>query len=144
VIDPAVDEARFFVMQDLIKSNAVTKFAALRAISRVSDADPRRDAENDAYFTNGLRLVSLSLHEIEVVAWANLPLLEPFRHDGVFRSDVENDRSARRQKSPECVTIVTASAARCIHCARHRAGPVPRTRPYANDETQARPEEVRS
>ena len=95
VIDPAVDEARFFVLQDLLKSNAVERLAVVKAMRPVPEESPRVNAEGDPYFTDGLRIVLFigdqvrPMSEIEVADWAELPLIEPFRRDGLFSTHVE-------------------------------------------------------
>jgi hypothetical protein len=85
VIDPAVDEARFYLEQDMIHSNKVTRFGVVDGVGAATVDSPRRNAEQDPYFTDGLRAVFfvddgfVPLDRLEVLRWS-LPLeLEPFR-----------------------------------------------------------------
>lgn len=85
VIDPAVDEARFYLEQDLLYSHNVWRFGMVTGVGR-DDADaPRTNAEGDPYFTDGLRAVFFIVDDyvpisgLEILDW-NLPAeLEPFR-----------------------------------------------------------------
>jgi LssY C-terminus len=85
VIDPAVDEARFYLEQDLLYSNNVRRFGLVDGVGEAGSNAPRRNAEQDPYFTDGLRAVFfvddafVPLDQLEVLEW-NLPAdLEPFR-----------------------------------------------------------------
>ncbi|HSA80558.1 MAG TPA: LssY C-terminal domain-containing protein [Geminicoccaceae bacterium] len=85
VIDPAVDEARFYLEQDLIYSNNVRRFGLVDGVGAAESHSPRRNAEQDPYFTDGLRAVFfvddafVSLDELEVLNWSLPAELEPFR-----------------------------------------------------------------
>ena len=56
-ISPEVDQDRFYLMQDLILSGAVTRFGFVRGVGVSSLPDPRANLTGDHYFTDGLRLV---------------------------------------------------------------------------------------
>lgn len=90
VIDPAVDEARFLVMQDIASTGLVSRFGMVAASDPVPFDRPSYNAEDDPYFTDGLRMVFFLdpkprlLEEIELLEWALPPELEPFRDDGLF------------------------------------------------------------
>jgi LssY C-terminus len=85
VIDPAVDEARFYLEQDLIYSNRVSSFGVIDGVGAATVDSPRRNAEQDPYFTDGLRAVFfidddfVPLERLEVLNWSLPPELEPFR-----------------------------------------------------------------
>ena len=84
VISPDVDQDRFYLMQDLILSRAVTRFGFVRGVGASSMPDPRANLTGEHYLTDGLRLV-LFLHEphrsfdqIDFLDWERVsPLLEP-------------------------------------------------------------------
>ncbi len=62
VISPDVDQDRFYLMQDLILSGAVTRFGFVRGVGASYMPDPRANLTGEPYLTDGLRLV-LFLHE---------------------------------------------------------------------------------
>jgi hypothetical protein len=85
VIDPAVDEARFYLEQDLIYSRNVRRFGLAEGVGSAAADAPRYNAEGDPYFTDGLRAVFfidddvVPLDDVEVMKWALPDELEPFR-----------------------------------------------------------------
>lgn len=85
VIDPAVDEARFFIEQDLLYSQRVAKIGLVEGVDPALADAPRVNAEGDPYFTDGLRAVFFigkrlrSIDELKVLDWALPAALEPFR-----------------------------------------------------------------
>lgn len=87
VIDPAVDEARFFVEQDLLYSQRVERIGLVEGAGAAPSGSPRTNAEGDPYFTDGLRAVFFigkslkSIEELEVLNWSLPAKLEPFRED---------------------------------------------------------------
>jgi len=87
IIDPAVDEARFYVEQDLLYSQRVHRIGLVDGIGPAPFDDPRLNAEGDPYFTDGLRAVFfvgrdlIPMDKLQVLNW-NLPAqLEPFREN---------------------------------------------------------------
>jgi hypothetical protein len=56
-IDPDVDEAREYVMQDIFASQALAALAYVKGGGAAGRAAPRVNLTGDAYFTDGLRLV---------------------------------------------------------------------------------------
>jgi hypothetical protein len=89
VIDPAVDEARFFVEQDLLYSQRVERIGLVEGVGPAPPDSPRTNAEGDPYFTDGFRAVFFigkslkSIEELEVLNWSLPAKLEPFR-DNIF------------------------------------------------------------
>lgn len=87
VIDPAVDEARFYVEQDLLYSNRVQKIGLVEGVGAASVEAPRVNAEGDPYFTDGRRAVFFigrrltSLDQLEVLNWSLPSEMEPFREN---------------------------------------------------------------
>lgn len=59
VIDPAVDEAREYVLQSLLTNEAVERFGFVQALEPGTADDPHFNLTDDPYFTDGLRLVVL-------------------------------------------------------------------------------------
>jgi hypothetical protein len=85
VIDPAVDEARYYIEQDLLYSQRVQKIGLVSGAIGASIVAPRHNAEGDPYFTDGLRAVFFvddrmaPINEIEVLEWSLPCEMEPFR-----------------------------------------------------------------
>ena len=85
VIDPAVDEARFFIEQDLLYSQRVAKIGLVEGVGAAPAEAPRFNAEGDPYFTDGFRAVFFlnreprSIEELKVLDWALPDALEPYR-----------------------------------------------------------------
>jgi hypothetical protein len=92
VIDPAVDEARFYLEQDMLYSNKVTHFGAVGGVGAAPADMPRRNAEQDPYFTDGLRAVFfvddgfVPLQSLEILNWSLPAELEPFRESIFVRA----------------------------------------------------------
>lgn len=57
VIDPDVDEARFFLLQNLIANGRVARLAFAAGAPVAPSSAPARNAEEDPYFSDGLRAV---------------------------------------------------------------------------------------
>jgi hypothetical protein len=96
VIDPAVDEARFYLEQDLLYSNNVQKFGLVTGAGATSHDAPRFNAEGDPYFTDGFRAVFFiddsfrSMGDVELLNWSLPSDLEPFR-DSIFLMPTSDD-----------------------------------------------------
>jgi len=75
VISPEVDQDRFYLMQDLILSGAVSRFGFVHGVGVSSKPDPRVNLTGEPYVTDGLRLVlflnepPLSFGEIDFLDW---------------------------------------------------------------------------
>lgn len=57
VIDPDMDDARFYLVQDMLQGKLVKKLGYAKGHIKVSHVKPHYNAENDPYFTDGLRAV---------------------------------------------------------------------------------------
>jgi hypothetical protein len=74
-IDPEVDEARDYVVQDFLLSQRVHAVAFVKGVGEASLEEPRYNFTRSAYFTDGLRAVvyiaddPVPLTEIEFVDW---------------------------------------------------------------------------
>jgi LssY C-terminus len=75
VISPDVDQDRFYLMQDLILSGAVSRFGFVRGVGISSMPDPRANLTGEPYLTDGLRLVLFlnepprALDQIDFLDW---------------------------------------------------------------------------
>ncbi len=57
IIDPTVDESREYLLDSLMHTDTVARFAFVRGIGESSPDNPARNLTDDPYFTDGLRLV---------------------------------------------------------------------------------------
>ena len=57
VIDPDVDEARRYLVEDLAYSQAMARFGFVKGVGNAARATPRFNLVGDPYFTDGLRAV---------------------------------------------------------------------------------------
>jgi len=75
VIDPEVDEARWYLEQDLVLSQRVKYLGLCRGVGYAPESQPRHNLMGDPYYTDGLRLViffsdsPLSFMEINRLDW---------------------------------------------------------------------------
>ena len=78
-IDPDVDEARDFLVEDLAYSQGLAKNAFVSGVGAASIDAPRRNLTGDPYFTDGYRSVMwlsskpMSLVEIDFLEWEQPP-----------------------------------------------------------------------
>ncbi|MCU0984175.1 MAG: LssY C-terminal domain-containing protein [Acetobacteraceae bacterium] len=56
-IDPDVDAARFYLVQDMLATNHVARVGFADGVGVASRAAPRRNGEDDPYFTDGHRAI---------------------------------------------------------------------------------------
>ena len=75
IISPNVDQDRFYLVQDLILSGAVSRFGFVRGVGVSSMPDPRVNLTGEPYLTDGLRLVLFlneprrSFDQIDFLDW---------------------------------------------------------------------------
>jgi hypothetical protein len=75
VIEPDLDEARSYLLQDLMASDYLHAFGWLKGVGRAPQDHPRVNLTGDPYFTDGLRAVMIvtskpaSEDEIELFDW---------------------------------------------------------------------------
>ena len=85
VIDPDVDDARFYVLQDLLTGERIERLGFVKGHQEATMSAPHFNAENDPYFTDGLRAVfflsdgHVVPSEMELLDWSLPPALEPYR-----------------------------------------------------------------
>ena len=84
VIDPDVDDARFYLLQDIMDGEQVAKFGYTTGVTPSTVFEPAFNAENDPYFTDGLRIVFILVQDGEtapnarLLQWAYPAKLQPF------------------------------------------------------------------
>jgi hypothetical protein len=75
VIDPDVDNDRWYLVQNLADAQALTKLGYISGVGAASPDNPRHNLGGDPYFTDGLRAVlfctkvPVSFSEIEFFDW---------------------------------------------------------------------------
>ncbi len=75
VIDPDVDEARRYLVEDLSYSQAVARVGYVKGVEVVTREEPRMNLVGDPFYTDGLRAVLFfeprpyTLSDIEQVSW---------------------------------------------------------------------------
>ncbi len=78
-IDPDVDEARNYLLQDLWYSQVLAQYSYVAGVGAATYSEPRGNLTGDPYFTDGLRAVmwlsgdSLDMEEIEFLDWETPP-----------------------------------------------------------------------
>ena len=76
-IDPDVDEARAYLIQDLLYSGSLAKIGFVGGVGKVTPEKPRYNYTGDPYFTDGERVVlilskdSVSPDDIEFFDWGD-------------------------------------------------------------------------
>ena len=87
-IDPDVDEARIYLLQDLLASGYVQMFGNVEGVGAADPDAPKKNLTGDPYFTDGFRLVlfvneeTVPLDQVEVLEWGH-----PVR-----RKEIERER----------------------------------------------------
>jgi hypothetical protein len=74
-IDPDVDEAREYLLQDILASQALAAIAYVKGVDVAARDAPRANLTGDPYFTDGLRLVlfisdkPMDVAEVDYMEW---------------------------------------------------------------------------
>jgi hypothetical protein len=95
VIDPDVDEARLYLIEDFAYSQALQKVGFVKGVGAASREAPRLNLVGDPYYTDGLRAVMVigarphSLSDIERLEWDWPPS---------SRMGLEDDARSKRDK----------------------------------------------
>jgi len=77
--DPDVDEARNYLIQDMLRAQRLEKFGMVKGVGETPVTTPRQMADGTPFFTDGLRAVLVfhpkprSLEEIEILDWEHVP-----------------------------------------------------------------------
>jgi hypothetical protein len=80
VIDPDVDEARRYFVEDLAYSQALARFGFVKGVGVVTREAPRMNLVGDPFYTDGLRAVLFfeprpyTLSDIEMLEWETPPV----------------------------------------------------------------------
>jgi hypothetical protein len=78
-VDPDVDEARNYLVQDMLFSQGVVRFGWVRGVGGTLRSAPRYMDDGAPFFTDGLRAVmqftdkQIGLDEVQVFGWETLP-----------------------------------------------------------------------
>ena len=86
-IDPFVDEARNYIMLDLLGSQFLSYWGHVKGVGRSTMASPRYNYTKDPYYTDGLRVVlllgpePLSFDQIQPLGWEQVPPREKLLED---------------------------------------------------------------
>jgi hypothetical protein len=82
VIDPDMDEARRFFIEDMAYSQALAKIGFVKGVGAVGKKAPRMNLVGDPYYTDGLRAVlffeprPFTLSDLEILDWGIPPAQE--------------------------------------------------------------------
>ena len=74
-ISPTVDEAREYLVENMVISNFLAEFGFVRGVGAASYSEPRENLTGDPYFTDGLRAVFVlsekptPTNEIKLLKW---------------------------------------------------------------------------
>ena len=74
-ISPAVDEAREYLIENMVISNRLAEFGFVGGVGPVSPTEPRENLTGDSYFTDGLRAVLIiskkptPMNQIKLLNW---------------------------------------------------------------------------
>ena len=78
-IDPEVDRARWYLLQDMFYSHSLARFAFSKGVGPATIQTPRVNYTGDPYWTDGLRLVMwlsaepVAFNRVEAVSWEMAP-----------------------------------------------------------------------
>ncbi len=77
-IDPDIDEARNYLIQDLLESQKVAKFGFVEGVGKADPENPRYNLTDSPYWTDGWRVVfviteePMALDELDIFDWEHL------------------------------------------------------------------------
>jgi hypothetical protein len=78
-VDPDVDEARNYLVQDMLRSQRLTRFGWVKGVGPAPPSAPRHMEDGAPFFTDGLRAVMMfgkeptSLDQIRLLGWEKPP-----------------------------------------------------------------------
>jgi len=78
-VDPDVDGARLYLMQDVFYSQSLREYAFAKGVGAATPENPRVNYTGDPYWTDGLRLVMwlslepISYQKVQSARWAPAP-----------------------------------------------------------------------
>jgi hypothetical protein len=85
VIDPDVDNDRWYLVQNLLDAQRVSKLGLVKGVGAAESSEPRFNLGGDPYFTDGLRAVIVisdefvPYDEVEFLDWELPPRYETYR-----------------------------------------------------------------
>ena len=85
VIDPDVDNDRWYLVQNLVDAQALTKLGYVSGVGEAPPDNPRHNLGGDPYFTDGLRAVlvctevPMTFSEVEFFDWEFPPHTAPYK-----------------------------------------------------------------
>ena len=91
IIDPDMDDARFYLLQDILEGQEVHQIGFVKGHEPATHDNPHFNAENDFYFTDGLRAVFFmsdgptKISEVKILDWELPKGIESYRE--IFVSD---------------------------------------------------------
>jgi hypothetical protein len=101
VISPDIDDSRYYLVEDLLYGGQVRRIGFVDGVGEASLSAPRQNAENDPYFTDGLRAVlfmaddAVPFSEVELLNWQLPPFMQPFPPDETDIRSARMDRADR-------------------------------------------------
>lgn len=87
VVDPDMDDARFFLQQELLEAQALKKLGFVKGHQPTNIYLPHTNAEGDPYFTDGMRAVfylsvrPVPVTDVELLEWELPRQMQPFRKE---------------------------------------------------------------
>ncbi|UCD34471.1 MAG: LssY C-terminal domain-containing protein [Nitrospiraceae bacterium] len=90
VIDPDVDEARRYLIEDLAYSQALARIGFVKGVGEVGREAPRYNLVGDPYFTDGLRAVMFfeprprTLGDLDIIGYWEVPARAATGEKGLF------------------------------------------------------------
>jgi hypothetical protein len=78
-VDPEVDEARNYLVQDMLRSQRLARFGWVKGVGATPASAPRSMEDGTPFFTDGLRAVMIfghgpaSLDQIQLLDWEKPP-----------------------------------------------------------------------
>ena len=114
IIDPDVDDARFYLMQDIMESKRLKAFGYVNSFTPSTIATPSYNAENDPFFTDGMRVLMVLTEESAYSAYSELwqweypEKIKPFA-EVLFPRDASEDVEVLEINQNETPDIVPES-----------------------------------
>jgi hypothetical protein len=90
VIDPDVDEARRYLVEDLAYSQALARIGFVKGVGEAGKDAPRFNLAGDPYFTDGLRAVMFfeprprTLDDLDIIGYWEIPTRVWIGKGGLF------------------------------------------------------------
>ncbi len=108
-VDPDVDEARNYLVQDMLRSQKLTRFGWVRGVGASPPSAPRHMEDGTPFFTDGLRAVMMfgtvrkPLDQIRVLDWEKPRRAEATLACDCWESPLEGGSSAFTHTNDVCL-----------------------------------------